>query len=334
MTAGSIEQLILGESAPIKALRKLIAKIAPRREAVLIQGPTGSGKELVAQALHVASGRTGRFVPFNVCAIPETMFEDSLFGHVRGAFTGAASDSLGYLLEADKGTAFFDEASGLTLSMQVKLLRAIETGEFRPVGARGDKRSSFRVVAAINEPLHEMLERGTFRFDLAHRLGTFVIDVPSLEARLEDVPLLARRFAEQAVDSDHLGRVELSDCAVRALMQHDWPGNVRELRNVMLSTVALSDTPTITGQMIVATLTRLASHGQQGGRAAYQRRELLNLLDKCAWDTTEVARQLGIDRATVYRRMTALGVPTLARNATRRPTHGRESEEYRSELTV
>jgi DNA-binding NtrC family response regulator len=333
VTQAIIDDLILGESEAIRAVRVLIRKIAPRREPVLIQGPTGSGKELVAQALHAASGRPGRFVPFNVCAIPETMFEDSLFGHVRGAFTGAAGDSQGYLLEADKGTAFFDEVSGLSLPMQVKLLRAIETGEFRPVGARGDKRSSFRVVAALNEPLDEMLDTGRFRHDLAHRLGTFVIDVPPLETRMDDVPFLARHFAERA-EHDHAPRPVLTPCALRALQQHDWPGNVRELRNVVFSTIALAETSTITGEMIVRTLTRTVLGRSQEGRPGFQRKELIKLLEACSWNTAEVARRLGVDRATVYRRMTALGVPTLSRNVPSRTSKENATEAYGSELVI
>jgi DNA-binding NtrC family response regulator len=319
MTRDVTSSLILGESAEIVSLRDRITRIALRRDPVLIEGPTGSGKELVAQAIHQTSGRAGRFVPFNVCAIPETMFEDALFGHVRGAFTGAAGDAPGYLLEADKGTAFFDEVSGLPVMMQVKLLRALETGEFRPVGARGDRRSDFRVIAAVNEPLEQLLSTGRFRRDLAHRLATFVISVPSLIARPTDIGVLARFFAER-VESQHLPYVELSDCAIRALQQYDWPGNVRELRNVIHATVALSDVPRITGAMIVATLTSRGFNLDVEGKPAFQRQQLLELLHECAWDTSAVAERMGIDRATVYRRMTSLGIPTLSRNASTRRT--------------
>src|SRR3712207_954230 len=138
----AIARTIIGESTAVRRLRALIEVAAPTRLAVLIQGPTGAGKELVAAALHAASGRRGRFVPFNVCAIGETMFEDALFGHVRGAYTGALSDAPGFLLEADGGTAFLDEVSGLQPVLQAKLLRAIETGEFRPIGAKRDAKRS------------------------------------------------------------------------------------------------------------------------------------------------------------------------------------------------
>jgi DNA-binding NtrC family response regulator len=325
MTSVNIAELIVGESSEIARLRELIVKIAPRRDPVLIQGPTGSGKELVAQALHLRSGRSGRLVPFNVCAIPDTMFEDALFGHVRGAFTGAAGDSQGYLLEADKGTAFFDEVSGLSTQMQVKLLRAIETGEFRPVGARLDRRSDFRVIAALNEPLPRLLESGRFRQDLAHRLATFVLDVPPLAARAADIAVLARFFAANVL-AINLPFVKLSNCAIRALEQYDWPGNVRELRNVIHATVALSDSPTITGSMIVATLSDRGRSIESAGKFGYQRRELIDLLNQCAWDTTVVAERLGVDRATVYRRMTTLEIPTLFRSGARRRADQNVSE--------
>jgi two-component system response regulator GlrR len=316
VTTRDADDLILGESPVIRELRSMIRKIARRPEPVLIQGPTGSGKELVAQALHQHSGRAGKLVAFNVCAIPETMFEDSLFGHVRGAFTGAATDAQGYLLEANGGTAFFDEVSGLSLQMQVKLLRAIETGQFRPVGARADRSSDFRVVSAVNEPLDQLMGEGRFRTDLAHRLSTFVLDVPPLCERPADIPVLARSFAARAA-AIHLPYVELTVCAVRALEQYDWPGNVRELRNVVLATVALSESPVIDGAMIVATFQRKRIGSDVEDKTSFQRRQLLDLLTEHAWDTMEVARELGVDRATVYRRMNALSIPTLARNSTR-----------------
>jgi two-component system response regulator GlrR len=311
-----IHQLILGDSTRMRELRALIAKLAARPEPVLIQGPTGSGKELVAQALHECSGRVGKLVAFNVCAIPETMFEDSLFGHVRGAFTGAATDSQGYLLEADRGTAFFDEVSGLSLQMQVKLLRAIETGQFRPVGARADRRSDFRVVAALNESLDDLLDDGRFRHDLAHRLSTFVLEVPALRERPEDIPELARAFAA-IVAAVNLPYVELTPSALRALQQYDWPGNVRELRNVVFATVALSESPVIDGAAIVATIARRAGGKATEDKAGYQRRQLLELLNEHGWDINRVAQELGVDRATVYRRMSAHSIPTLTRNPQR-----------------
>lgn len=310
--------VMIGESSKMKRLRELIRRLGPRSEPVLLQGPTGSGKELVAQAIHKQSGRTGRLVAFNVCAIPESMFEDALFGHVRGAFTGAASDSLGFLAEADKGTAFFDEISGLSLQMQVKLLRAIETGVFRPVGARGDRRSEFRIVASLNEPLNSLVSDGRFRHDLAHRIGVFVLEVPPLRDRREDIPTLARHFAANTT-ADHLASIALSACAIRALQDYEWPGNVRELRNVIFAMVAMAESPILDGPAVVNTLMSRGASVPVADKVDYQRRQLLDVLNRHAWNTGQAARELGVDRATVYRRMNALGISTVVRSAARTP---------------
>src|SRR5678816_48003 len=171
---------LIGDSFPMQRLRALIARVAPTNVPVLIEGATGTGKELVAAMLHRLSGRGGAFVPFNVCALPDSMFEDALFGHVKGAYTGAAGDTLGYLREANGGTAFFDEISGLALGLQPKLLRAIETRTIRAVGSSRDVTSDFRVVAATNECLDELVDAGRFRADLNHRLSGLVLTVPTL----------------------------------------------------------------------------------------------------------------------------------------------------------
>ncbi len=240
------------------------------------------------------------------------MFEDALFGHVRGAFTGAASDSLGFLAEADNGTAFFDEISGLSLSMQVKLLRAIETGVFRPVGARGDRRSEFRIVASLNEPLNTLVSGGRFRQDLAHRIGVFVLEIPPLRDRREDIPMLARHFAEH-IATEHSASIVLSTSAMRVLQDYDWPGNVRELRNVVFAMVAMADSPVLDGPAVVNTLMSRGASVNVGDKADYERRKLLDALNRHDWNTGEAARELGVDRATVYRRMNALGISTIAR---------------------
>jgi len=313
-----VEGGMIGASAKMQRLRELIRKVGPRREPVLLQGPTGSGKELVAHALHVAGGRSGRMVAFNVCAIPESMFEDALFGHVRGAFTGAASDSLGFLAEADNGTAFFDEVSGLSMQMQVKLLRAIETGVFRPVGARTDRKSDFRLIASTNEPLNVLLETGRFRRDLAHRVGVFLIEIPPLRDRVEDIPALVQHFAEDATVGQH-AKIVLSSSALRVMQEYDWPGNVRELRNITFALVAMAESPVIEGSSVVNMLVSRGVAVSSNEKADYQRRHLLDVLNRHEWNTGQAARELGVDRATVYRRMNALGISTVVRSAARTP---------------
>ena len=309
-----IETLLLGESLPMRRLRALIGRVARTPLSVLIQGPTGAGKELVALALHSTSERPGRFVAFNVCAISESMFEDALFGHVRGAFTGAMADAKGYLAEAHRGTTFLDEVSGLPLAAQVKLLRAIETRQFRPVGGREDVRSDFRTVAATNENLATLVRAGRFRRDLAQRLSGIVLEVPSLSDRLEDVPVLARHFLDAVVPPGTA--VALTSGALRVLQSYDWPGNVRELRNVVECAAALVESGAIEASDVAGLLRHDAviAGGAPGARdASPLRQQLLDALEHCAGDVGRVAARLGKHPATIYRLMRRLGIATPKR---------------------
>jgi len=305
MTTVSIAQHLIGESAPMRHLRSLISRVAGSTIPVLVEGETGAGKELVARALHQSSGRRGDLIAFNVCAIADTMFEDALFGHVRGAYTGAVQNSAGYLAEANGGTLFLDEIGGLPLASQAKLLRAIETKEFRPVGARADQRSDFRLIAASNEDMTRLVERGQFRRDLAHRLGAMRVAVPPLRERLEDVPILAAHFAAHA-KSGHATDTVLGIDVIRALQAHSWPGNVRELRHVVEASIALSSG--MVREEDVSALIQRDVSGPTQMRLAHQGRDLLDQLDRCAWDVNEVASELGVHRTTVYRRLRRLGI--------------------------
>src|SRR6266516_1100384 len=298
---------IIGQSLPIQRLRTLIAKIGPLDLPVLIQGPTGSGKELVAQAVHAASGRLGRLVAFNVCAIPDNLLEAALFGHVRGGFTGAHHDVPGYLVEADQGTVFFDEIGGLPLALQPKLLRTIETRDFRPVGGRADRHSEFRVVSATNNQLEPLIQRGDFRADLAYRLRATVLPVPSLKARMEDVPLLADFFLRGARKKDDPERA-IEAAGLDLPLAYDWPGNVRELRYVVETAAALSPERVLR----VADLHEALTQGNAGSGPLSEctgaRRRVLDALEGAAWDTAPAARALCVHRATVYRWMRRVGI--------------------------
>ena len=300
---------IIGESPAVRGLRALIAVAAPSHLPVLIQGPTGAGKELVAAALHGASGRAGRFVAFNVCAIGDSMFEDALFGHVRGAFTGAVSDSPGLLREADRGTVFFDEISGLQGPLQAKLLRAVETQEFRPVGANRDARSAFRLVAATNESLGQLVTAGRFRSDLAHRIGAIVIHVPALVQRLEDIAELTRHFVERS-NAPCL----IEDESIHALQRHTWPGNIRELKQVVEWACVLGSGRLSARVVELALSQRIAGVAREDAREYV---ELRRLLDVHGWDTERASRALGVHRATLYRRMKrhALVAPLASRQS-------------------
>jgi DNA-binding NtrC family response regulator len=286
----------------MRQLRALIARVAPTRLPVLIEGPTGSGKELVAAQLHYASGRTGGLVAFNVCAIGETMFEDALFGHVRGAYTGAIGESMGFLREANGGTAFFDEISGLPLPLQAKLLRAIETGVFRPIGAARDSRSDFRPIAATNDDLSDLVRLGRFRADLWHRMSGVVLRVPALVDRIDDIPLLAHHFLGAGA--------RVTDDAMAALMSRAWPGNVRELRQVLEASSVFANGAIDAAAIDVAVANRAPStpNTNSPARSLAERSELVAALEGAAWDTSRAASELGIHRATMYRRMKRHGI--------------------------
>lgn len=305
MTDREAPPAIVGESAAAREIRSTIVQVARTDLPVLIVGPTGAGKELVAQSLHHVSRRSGLCVAVNVCAIGESMFEASLFGHVRGAFTGAIRDSGGLLLEADGGTLFLDEISGLPPAAQAKLLRAIETRVFRPVGGSRDRRSAFRVVSATNEPLDELAAEGRFRWDLLHRLSGIVIAIPPLRDRLDDIPMLIRHF----VATNGLGAsgVTVDDGGMRALQQHDWPGNVRELRHVLERSAALSPSTALGRDDIM----RALAHGQrpkQNEVDLAERDRLVDIMELHHWDTAAAAARFGVHRGTIYRWLQRFGI--------------------------
>jgi len=294
---------MVGESVVMRRLRALIDLVAPTRLPVLIHGPTGVGKELVAAAVHEASGRGGALVAFNVCAISDSMFEDAMFGHVRGAYTGAWSDSAGFLSEADGGTAFFDEIGGLDPAMQAKLLRAIETGVFRPVGAKRDVASDFRVVAATNERPADLVAAKRFRADFLHRVGAVFVEVPAVRDRLDDLPLLIYHFLARAGSS---ARVTVEALAV--MQSHDWPGNVRELRHVVEWAATMCD-GFIGADAIRAAMTHSGAQAEgKRNDVGAELRDLASVLDQHEWNTTLAAQYLGVHRATLYRRMKRLGL--------------------------
>jgi DNA-binding NtrC family response regulator len=300
-----MEGLLIGDSLPMRQLRALIERVATSMVPVLIQGETGSGKELVARALHGWSSRSGPLVALNVCALPESMFEASMFGHVRGAFTGALRDATGYMTEAHRGTLFLDEISGLSVASQVKLLRAVETKEFRPVGGRADHRSDFRLVSASNDDIARLVESGRFRRDLAQRMSGLRLVVPPLRDRLDDIPMLASHFIRAITVQKGAG--ELDGRVARALRSHCWPGNVRELRHVIEAAVALSGGAPEEAD-VVPLMNPNASIGASAMRQQHDSRDLLEKLEEYSWDIDEVASVLGVHRATIYRRLRRIGL--------------------------
>ena len=275
-------------------------------------GPSGAGKELVAHAVHHLSGRSGPLVAVNVCALGDGMFEAAFFGHVRGAFTGALRDSDGFLSEAHRGTLFLDEIGGLSLAAQAKLLRALETRRWRPVGAARDRTADFRVVAATNESLPALVAEGRFRSDLWHRLHGVVISLPSLRERRDDIPRLLEHFARRLRQDL---QVVWQPTALSLLCAHPWPGNVRELRHVVHRILALtpsdpSDASLLVESGHVAWALGVGVPSRPSIGPTFARDEMLRLMEDCSWRAAEAALRLQVSRATVYRRLERLGIPT------------------------
>ena len=307
VVGNDLGQFLIGESVPMRRLRAQITKIARTDLPVLIQGESGTGKELVAQALHLASSRSGSFVAFNICAIPEALFESALFGHVRGAFTGATADSVGYLAEADHGTLFLDEIGSLPPVSQAKLLRAIETRSFRPVGARHDRSSSFRVTAATNVSIDGLLSAGEFRNDLAHRLCGDLIVVPSLRDHADDIPCLVQHFVRQCLAP--AGNISVAEDALELLCTHVWSGNVRQLKHTVHRLVAYADGGVIDVVLVRRVLHADPAHAEVNDhRADFARRRLIEVLQENGWRDRPAAAALGVHPTTVFRWRKALGI--------------------------
>jgi transcriptional regulator with PAS, ATPase and Fis domain len=232
---------MIGEHPSIKKIQEIIKRVAPTDATVLITGESGTGKELVARAIHTASPRASRpFVPVNCAAIPENLLESELFGHVRGAFTGAHASRLGMFQVANHGTIFLDEVGELPLALQAKLLRVLQDGEVRPVGTDHPVGVQVRVIAATNKELPHQVEKGSFREDLFFRLQVIPIHLPALRARRSDIPILVEHFLDKA-NTKHALNVAISREAMIYLWEYDWPGNIRELENLVERLVILSD---------------------------------------------------------------------------------------------
>ncbi len=231
---------MIGESASMRRLTKMIRLVAPRSATVLIEGETGTGKEVVAKALHRLSARSAKpFVVLNCAAIPETLLEAELFGHTRGAFTGAVQSRTGRIEAAHGGTLFLDEIGEMPLALQAKMLRFLECGELQRVGDNETTRVDVRVIAATHQPLEQRAEERTFRLDLYHRLAVFPLEVPALRDRLEDVPMLIEFFLDRMGKENP--RKTISGEAAALLQQHAWPGNIRELMHVLERASILAD---------------------------------------------------------------------------------------------
>lgn len=287
----------------------MLQRIAPHYRSVLIQGATGVGKDLVARALHRRSGVRGKLVVLNCSAVVETLFESELFGHVRGAFTGADRDKVGLFEAADGGTLFLDEVGDMPLSTQAKLLRAVQSQEILPVGSLRSRKVSVRLVAATHRDLRAAKADGKFREDLYYRLTMVELNVPSLKERPEDIPLLTRHFA-RAFASEYRKQIQgVTPRALIVLEQYGWPGNVRELEHVIGRACMLTEAPLIDVQDLPLHLTERAvpsdSEGPVGstGLTEQERQLLIRALADARGNQSEAAKRLGIGRDALRYKM-------------------------------
>ena len=306
---------MIGESQAMQQMRATIDKVAQSDATVLITGESGTGKELVARALHFAGRRAGGpFVPVNCGALVGTLLDSELFGHVRGAFTGADTSKRGLFVAADTGTLFLDEIGELPIDLQPKLLRALQDGEVKPVGGTSSIRVDARVIAATNRTLEDQVKGGAFREDLFYRLAVITIEVPALRNRPGDIPLLAKHFAEQAAMRAERGRMTLTDAAIAHLTSQQWPGNVRELENaieraVILGTGDVLDVSDVAGPR----QTPLASFATFSGDHVptldeLERAHILKVLEICEGQKTKAAQMLGINRTTLWKKLRQYGL--------------------------
>ncbi len=305
-------QEMVAESPPMRDLLEQIAVVAPRKVVVLVEGETGTGKERIARAVHDQSGRARRpFVIQDCGTLTETLLDSELFGHVRGAFTGAHADHPGIFVVADGGTVFLDEIENTSPALQAKLLRVLETGEIRPVGGSRGRVVDVRVVAATNTSLRDAVKAGRFRADLYYRLSVFPLSVPPLRARGTDVRLLVERLAAAAADTHGMPTPPIAPAALEALLRHEWPGNVRQLKNTMERAVLLS-----AGRAVE--LFDLPPDIRGGGPAqttslddklaAYERDVIAAALADSGGVISRAAALLRVNRVTLARRARALGV--------------------------
>jgi len=305
----------LGESPAMREIYSVIERVAASSVDVLVTGETGTGKELVARAVHAGSRRSaGPFVPVDCGAIPDALLESELFGHERGAFTGADARRMGLVEFADGGTLFLDEVGELPLPLQAKLLRVLQERRVRRVGARQENPVDVRVVAATSRPIDRMVEAGEFRRDLFYRINVVRIDLPPLRTRGDDIGLLAEHFANRA--AGEMGRPVggLSTDVYQVLKNYHWPGNVRELQNVVRRAIALTRSPTAgiddLPDEIVAAAGRTTAVESGGGGffarraehvAKFEREFLTDLLDRHLGDVSAAAREARLPRGTLYR---------------------------------
>lgn len=306
---------VIGESQVLKSAIKLATRVAGADLSVLLTGETGTGKEVFANAIHQASKRRSEaFMALNCSALGKELLESELFGHVKGSFTGAAADKTGFFEAASGGTLFLDEIGEMSLDLQAKLLRVLETSMYYMVGSTKEKKADVRIIAATNRDLLKESENGRFRLDLYYRLSTFVVDLPPLNQRGEDVTILAKYFVKKAANRMGMAVPKLSKSLESVLKQHAWKGNLRELKNVMERALILGD-----GQDLNEDLLPPDFHTVEQGAAlvrpnaavdlaSIERDHIVNMLAFTKGNKTKTADILGIGIATLYRKIQEYGI--------------------------
>jgi DNA-binding NtrC family response regulator len=316
------QRRIVGSSAAIRAVLDMIARVAQTDSRVLITGESGTGKELVAETIHANSGKraSGPFIAINCGAIPRDLQESELFGHVRGAFTGADRDKQGLLEAGNRGTVFLDEIAEMTGETQVKLLRVLETGEVLRVGSTQPRKIDIRIIAATNKDLRALTAEHRFRDDLYYRLKVVSIHTPPLRERIEDLPLLAVALIEELNPKTHTRISGISPEAMEALREYPWPGNVRELKNVLERAMIFADTKIIEIENLPEDIfsrmqekSRLNEHGhiEKDGILPLEeaeKRHIIQTLERLGGNKLLTARQLNIATTTLYRKLRMYGI--------------------------
>jgi DNA-binding NtrC family response regulator len=313
-------QNIIGKSAAMQQVFDLITQVAPRRSTVLVQGESGTGKELVAKAIHAASGRSDApFIAVNCGNIPSELLESELFGHVRGAYTGATSSKKGLFEAADGGTLLLDEVATISLEIQSKLLRVIQEREFRRLGGLDNIKVDVRIIAATNIDLQTAVRLGAFRDDLYYRLNVIVIRIPSLRERPEDIPLLTEHFIKKFADENQRDILTLESSALKVLMDYEWPGNVRELENVIERAVVLSPGKRITADLFPKNITTpfqeatpiptdQESTPLKERVSNFERALILAALEKTDWNQKKAAQLLSVNATTLSEKLKRLRI--------------------------
>jgi len=301
---------IVGSSPALRQVLEIATQAAPSTATVLVLGQSGTGKELLARHIHEHSGREGPYIGVNLAALPETIVESELFGHERGAFTGAVSRRIGRIAQAERGTLFLDEIGELSVAVQVKLLRVLQEGEYEPLGG-ATQRANFRLIAATNRDLKAEVEAGRFREDLFYRLNVIAMTCPTLSQRRDDIPLLVDHFLQAYCQKNNKPAMTVSREALDRMLAYEWPGNVRELENAIERAVVLSK-----GQSIgPENLPRPIAQAEQTGRELsfpvgtpleeIERRVIHATLSHTGGDKRLAAQLLGIATRTIYRKLAA-----------------------------